>query len=51
MLGEFPVHFLGSNDYYWTHQGRVFLYQEGDKGSKESASANGLGKMYAAGKV
>ncbi|XP_028390809.1 histone-lysine N-methyltransferase NSD2-like isoform X2 [Dendronephthya gigantea] len=31
--GEFPVQFLGSHDYYWIHRGRVFSYQEGDKGS------------------
>ncbi|KAM4706581.1 histone-lysine N-methyltransferase NSD2 [Discoglossus pictus] len=33
-IGEFPVFFFGSNDYYWTHQGRVFPYMEGDRGSK-----------------
>lgn len=31
--GEFPVEFLGSHDYHWIHRGRVFSYQEGDKGS------------------
>lgn len=33
-MGEFPVYFFGSKDYYWTHQGRVFPYVEGDRGSK-----------------
>lgn len=35
-IGEFPVHFFGSNDYFWTHQARVFPYMEGDKGSKDN---------------
>ena len=30
-LGDFPVFFFGSHDYYWVHQGRVFPYVEGDK--------------------
>ncbi|KAL4609557.1 histone-lysine N-methyltransferase NSD3-like [Arapaima gigas] len=30
-IGEFPVFFFGSHDYYWTSQGRVFPYVEGDK--------------------
>ena len=35
-VGEFPVMFFGSRDYCWLHSGRVFGYQEGDKGSKNS---------------
>jgi len=27
--GEFPVRFLGTNDYFWISRGRCFLYQEG----------------------
>ncbi|XP_041947876.1 histone-lysine N-methyltransferase, H3 lysine-36 specific isoform X2 [Alosa sapidissima] len=34
-LGEFPVHFFGSNDYLWTYQARVFPYMEADANSKE----------------
>ncbi|XP_018109063.1 histone-lysine N-methyltransferase NSD3 isoform X2 [Xenopus laevis] len=30
-IGDFPVFFFGSHDYYWVHQGRVFPYVEGDK--------------------
>uniref|UniRef100_A0A8C9RY16 Histone-lysine N-methyltransferase NSD3 n=1 Tax=Scleropages formosus TaxID=113540 RepID=A0A8C9RY16_SCLFO len=30
-IGDFPVFFFGSHDYYWTSQGRVFPYVEGDK--------------------
>lgn len=44
------MHFLGSNDYNWVHRGRVFPYQEGDKGSKESIGAKNLNKMYKLGK-
>ncbi|CAL4118934.1 unnamed protein product, partial [Meganyctiphanes norvegica] len=36
--GMFCVHFFGSNDYYWVSRGRTFLYQEGDKGSKNATS-------------
>ncbi|KAL0116161.1 hypothetical protein PUN28_011190 [Cardiocondyla obscurior] len=32
--GEFCVMFLGSNDYYWVHRGRAFLYQDGDANIK-----------------
>ncbi|XP_029154906.1 histone-lysine N-methyltransferase NSD2 [Nylanderia fulva] len=34
--GKFCVMFLGSNDYYWVHRGRVFLYQDGDANIKPS---------------
>uniref|UniRef100_A0A8C8D9E1 Histone-lysine N-methyltransferase NSD3 n=1 Tax=Oncorhynchus tshawytscha TaxID=74940 RepID=A0A8C8D9E1_ONCTS len=30
-IGEFPVFFFGSHDYYWINQGRVFPYVENDK--------------------
>ncbi|EZA60650.1 putative histone-lysine N-methyltransferase NSD2 [Ooceraea biroi] len=32
--GKFCVMFLGSNDYYWVHRGRAFLYQDGDANMK-----------------
>ncbi|GFR98820.1 histone-lysine N-methyltransferase [Elysia marginata] len=47
-IGEFPVRFFGSHDYYWIHRGRVFLFQEGDKASRDS-SAKGLFKTYVKG--
>lgn len=34
-MGEFPVHFFGSNDYLWTYQARVFPYMDVDANSKE----------------
>ncbi|XP_053188161.1 histone-lysine N-methyltransferase, H3 lysine-36 specific, partial [Scomber japonicus] len=34
-VGEFPVHFFGSNDYLWTYQARVFPYMDVDAKSKE----------------
>ncbi|KAK7109515.1 histone-lysine N-methyltransferase NSD2-like [Littorina saxatilis] len=45
-VGEFPARFFGSHDYYWTHQGRVFQFQEGDRGSKDTSASRGLFKMY-----
>ena len=44
--GEFPVQFLGSHDYYWIHRGRVFSYQEGDKGSTDSGTNKNLAKIF-----
>ncbi|XP_007230968.2 histone-lysine N-methyltransferase NSD2 isoform X3 [Astyanax mexicanus] len=43
-IGEFPVYFFGSKDYFWTHQGRVFPYIEGDRGSRHQR--NGIGKVF-----
>uniref|UniRef100_A0A671SP78 Histone-lysine N-methyltransferase NSD2-like n=1 Tax=Sinocyclocheilus anshuiensis TaxID=1608454 RepID=A0A671SP78_9TELE len=43
-IGEFPVFFFGSKDYFWTHQGRVFPYMEGDRGSKYQHT--GIGKVF-----
>uniref|UniRef100_A0AAV2L1K0 Nuclear receptor binding SET domain protein 1b n=1 Tax=Knipowitschia caucasica TaxID=637954 RepID=A0AAV2L1K0_KNICA len=34
-VGEFPVHFFGSNDYLWTYQARVFPYMDVDAISNE----------------
>jgi len=44
-VGEFPVMFFGSRDYCWLHAGRVFPYQEGDKGCRGS-SKNGTNKIF-----
>ncbi|XP_070607547.1 histone-lysine N-methyltransferase NSD2 isoform X2 [Erythrolamprus reginae] len=44
-IGEFPVFFFGSKDYYWTHQARVFPYMEGDRGSRYQA-IKGIGKVF-----
>ncbi|XP_035729731.1 histone-lysine N-methyltransferase NSD2-like isoform X1 [Vespa mandarinia] len=35
--GKFCVMFLGSNNYYWVHRGRAFLYQDGDANIKPSS--------------
>ncbi|XP_077587656.1 histone-lysine N-methyltransferase NSD2 [Stigmatopora nigra] len=43
-IGEFPVFFFGSKDYFWTYQGRVFPYMEGDRGSKSQTS--NIGKVF-----
>uniref|UniRef100_G3VX70 Histone-lysine N-methyltransferase NSD2 n=1 Tax=Sarcophilus harrisii TaxID=9305 RepID=G3VX70_SARHA len=44
-IGEFPVFFFGSKDYYWTHQARVFPYMEGDRGSRYQG-IKGIGKVF-----
>ncbi|KAM3940744.1 histone-lysine N-methyltransferase NSD2 [Leptodactylus fuscus] len=44
-IGEFPVYFFGSKDYYWTHHARVFPYMEGDRGSKHHGIKS-IGKVF-----
>ncbi|KAM8938870.1 histone-lysine N-methyltransferase NSD2 isoform 2-T2 [Pelodytes ibericus] len=44
-IGEFPVFFFGSKDYYWTHQARVFPYMEGDRGSRHHGGRS-IGKVF-----
>ncbi|XP_035391479.1 histone-lysine N-methyltransferase NSD3 isoform X2 [Electrophorus electricus] len=34
-IGDFPVFFFGSHDYYWVQQGRVFPYVESDRNFAE----------------
>ena len=36
-IGDFPVFFFGSNDYYWVNKGRAYLFVEGDH---QAATAN-----------
>ncbi|XP_059907299.1 histone-lysine N-methyltransferase NSD2-like isoform X5 [Gadus macrocephalus] len=43
-IGEFPVFFFGSKDFFWTHQGRVFPYMEGDRGSRHQKT--NIGKVF-----
>ncbi|XP_043940254.1 histone-lysine N-methyltransferase NSD3 [Protopterus annectens] len=43
-IGDFPVFFFGSHDYYWVHRGRVFPYVEGDKSFVEGQS--GMNKAF-----
>lgn len=44
-IGEFPVFFFGSKDYYWTHQARAFPYMEGDRGSRYQG-VRGIGRVF-----
>ncbi|XP_075713129.1 histone-lysine N-methyltransferase NSD2 isoform X2 [Rhinoderma darwinii] len=44
-IGEFPVYFFGSKDYFWTHHARVFPYMEGDRGSKHHG-VKSISKVY-----
>jgi len=49
-IGEFPVHFFGSNDYLWTYQARVFPYMDVDANSKEKMG-KGVDATYKKGKM
>lgn len=49
-LGEFPVHFFGSNDYLWTYQARVFPYMEADANGKEKMG-KGVDSTYKKGRL
>jgi hypothetical protein len=50
VLGEFPVKFLGSHDYFWLHRGRVFDYEDDDKNTTLKANpSNSVGKTFNAG--
>lgn len=48
-VGDFPVFFFGSHDYYWVHQGRVFPYVEGDKNFAEGQTS--INKTFKKGKL
>ncbi|XP_062572179.1 histone-lysine N-methyltransferase NSD2-like [Saccostrea cucullata] len=48
-VGEFPVHFFGTNDYFWIHKGRAFGFHDGDKYCKETARNKSLAKIFARG--
>lgn len=47
-IGEFPVYFFGSHDYYWSNRGRVFHFVEEDAkaGSKISGGPKSLSKAF-----
>ena len=47
-VGDFPVFFFGSHDYYWSNQGRVFPYVETDKNFAEGQV--GINKTFKKGK-
>ncbi|XP_043276284.1 histone-lysine N-methyltransferase NSD2 [Venturia canescens] len=44
--GEFCVMFLGTNNYYWVHRGRAFLYQDGDASAKVSKAKKNVDDAY-----
>ncbi|XP_024945454.1 histone-lysine N-methyltransferase NSD2 isoform X2 [Cephus cinctus] len=44
--GEFCVMFLGTNNYYWVHRGRAFLYQDGDASTKVTAGKRNVDEAY-----
>lgn len=48
-VGDFPVFFFGSHDYYWSNQGRVFPYVESDKNFAEGQV--GINKTFKKGET
>lgn len=48
-IGDFPVFFFGSHDYYWINQGRVFPYVESDRNFAEGQV--GINKTFKKGKI
>ena len=51
-VGEFPIQFCGSKEYYWMNRGRCFLYEEGDAEKIPGMSSNsGLDGSYRRGLV
>ncbi|XP_064465828.1 histone-lysine N-methyltransferase NSD2-like [Ornithodoros turicata] len=44
--GDFAVEFFGSHDYYWTHRGRVFLFEEGDRGGPAAGGGRALERLF-----
>lgn len=48
-IGDFPVFFFGSHDYYWINQGRVFPYVESDKNFAEGQV--GINKTFKKGEI
>lgn len=43
--GQFVVKFFGTHDYFWVSKGRVFLFQEGDRGYI-SSSKNKVNSIF-----
>ena len=41
-VGEFPVRFFGTNDYFWVTRRRCFSFAEGDECSKNRGNQKGL---------
>ena len=45
-VGEFPVRFFGTNDYFWVTRGRCFSFAEGDECSKHRGNQKGLALSF-----
>lgn len=45
-VGEFPVRFFGTHDYYWVALGRCFLFAVGDEMQRGNTSGKSLGAAY-----
>lgn len=45
-MGEFPIQFCGSKEYFWINQGRCFLYEDGDAEKIPTDNSKGLNAAY-----
>jgi hypothetical protein len=45
-VGEFPVRFFGTNDYFWVTRGRCFSFAEGDECSRNRGNQKGLALAF-----
>lgn len=45
-VGEFPVRFFGTNDYFWVTRGRCFSFAEGDECSRYRSTQKGLALAF-----
>lgn len=48
-MGEFPVKFFGTNDFYWLTVGRCFSFAEDDESQKSSSSSKLLTNAFIVG--
>lgn len=48
-MGEFPVKFFGSHDFYWLTIGRCFTFAEGDESHTSSSGAQKLAMAFKVG--
>ncbi|MEN2496566.1 MAG: Histone-lysine N-methyltransferase, H3 lysine-36 and H4 lysine-20 specific, variant 2 [Marteilia pararefringens] len=44
-VGQFVVHFFGTNEFIWTHIGKVYLYTDGDEGEDAKIGKNLMAKF------
>jgi histone-lysine N-methyltransferase NSD2 len=50
-VGEFPVKFFGTNDFYWVNLGRCFVFADGDEFQRNISAGKSLGVAYTNGVI